>query len=109
MTSEEKKQLKTMMERKLAELESSMANLEELVKPIAPDRAYGRVGRADAMVTQGVHASNLNNMRYSYAQLKKSLERIDQDDFGKCSWCGGDIGFHRLEAMPEASKCVRCA
>ena len=109
MTDQEKQQLKQAMEVKLIELESSMASLEELVKPIAPDRAYGKVGRADAMVTQGVHAANLNSARYSYAQLKRSMEHIDDDDFGQCSWCGGDIGFDRLEAMPEASKCVRCA
>ncbi len=28
--------------------------------------------------------------------------------FGRCETCGGDIAFERLDAIPYATRCIRC-
>lgn len=43
------------------------------------------------------------------AQLRHAIERIDNGTYGRCERCGADIGYARLEALPDAATCVRCA
>jgi DnaK suppressor protein len=38
-----------------------------------------------------------------------AIERIDHGTFGKCEGCGGAIPKGRLEALPYARTCVKCA
>lgn len=42
------------------------------------------------------------------AALDDALHRIDRGDYGTCIACGGRISRERLEALPEAARCVRC-
>jgi DnaK suppressor protein len=41
-------------------------------------------------------------------QLTAALERLDRDDYGRCTICGQDIHPNRLLAIPEAATCVAC-
>lgn len=97
------------IETSLAELEKSMVSLKEMTKPIAPDRALGRIARADMMYMKNIHEANYNKAVFRCSQLKEALKRIHQPDFGLCQWCHQPIGMPRLLAMPETTKCVRCA
>ncbi len=40
--------------------------------------------------------------------IRKALERIDQDEYGMCEECGEEIPTERLEYNPSASVCVAC-
>ena len=42
--------------------------------------------------------------------IDAALRRLyrDRAAFGKCSNCGGDVGFDRLEAIPWAETCIAC-
>jgi DnaK suppressor protein len=42
-------------------------------------------------------------------QIKAAIERIESGDYGKCDTCGEQIPRTRLEAIPYAAQCVRCA
>jgi DnaK suppressor protein len=42
-------------------------------------------------------------------QIDGALERIEDGTFGQCDECGGAIPKSRLEAIPYAARCVRCA
>ena len=37
-----------------------------------------------------------------------ALTRIEQHTYGRCVDCGGDIPEGRLDARPDASRCVGC-
>ena len=39
---------------------------------------------------------------------EKTLQKIEEDDFGFCDSCGIEIGIRRLEARPTADLCVDC-
>ncbi len=41
--------------------------------------------------------------------IEKSLERIEDDDYGKCAECEGVISKTRLNAIPYTPVCIRCA
>jgi len=41
--------------------------------------------------------------------IEDALSKMDGDTYGKCESCGGEIGEARLEAMPAARLCIRCA
>ncbi len=41
-------------------------------------------------------------------KIKKTLARIDNDDFGICEKCGDDIALKRLKARPVTTQCIEC-
>ena len=41
--------------------------------------------------------------------IEKSLERIEDGDYGKCAECEGVISKTRLNAIPYTPVCIRCA
>nr|WP_202112915.1 MULTISPECIES: RNA polymerase-binding protein DksA [unclassified Gilliamella] len=41
-------------------------------------------------------------------KIKKTLKKIENDDFGYCESCGVEIGIRRLEARPTADLCIDC-
>ncbi|WP_111980199.1 RNA polymerase-binding protein DksA [Algibacillus agarilyticus] len=41
-------------------------------------------------------------------KIEKTLQLIEDDDFGFCKECGIEIGIRRLEARPTADLCIDC-
>ena len=41
-------------------------------------------------------------------KIEKTLEKIEQGDYGWCDACGVEIGIKRLEARPTAELCIDC-
>lgn len=41
-------------------------------------------------------------------KIEKTLQKIEEDDFGFCQSCGVEIGIRRLEARPTADQCIDC-
>ena len=41
-------------------------------------------------------------------KIRKSLEDIENGDYGICEDCGEDISIERLKARPVTSFCIRC-
>ena len=41
-------------------------------------------------------------------KIDKTIDLIDQDDYGFCESCGIEIGIQRLEARPTATQCIDC-
>jgi YteA family regulatory protein len=49
--------------------------------------------------------------RHSARQIDEigaALERIEDGSYGFCQFCGKDISFERLDAIPEARLCIDC-
>ena len=42
-------------------------------------------------------------------QIEAALKRIEEGTYGRCEECGGAIPKARLEAIPYAALCVKCA
>jgi len=41
-------------------------------------------------------------------KIEKTLELIENDDYGYCDTCGIEIGVRGLEARPTADQCIDC-
>ena len=53
--------------------------------------------------------SLMENDGGTLAQIEASLERIEEGIYGQCEECGVKIPKSRLNAVPYATLCVRCA
>lgn len=72
-------------------------NAEEIDEAILEDRAK---------VEHDIKKVNIEGMQ---EQVKKALGRLEKGTYGICEVCGEPIDKSRLEAYPEATKCVKCA
>jgi DnaK suppressor protein len=41
-------------------------------------------------------------------KIEKTLQLIEDEDFGFCKSCDIEIGIRRLEARPTADLCIEC-
>ena len=58
---------------------------------------------------QELTLSLLGNDKDALDQIEAAIERIDGGSYGRCEECGGKIPKSRLDAIPYATQCVRCA
>lgn len=109
MDQRQKEEIRKKIQGAITETEQSIANLEELTKPIAPDNAIGRLSRMDAINNRSINQSTLNSSRHKLNMLNKALDHIGDPEFGICADCGEPIPLGRIMIMPESNLCVRCA
>ena len=58
---------------------------------------------------QELTVSLLGSDKDTFDQIEAALQRIDDGSYGECEECGEQIPKSRLEAIPYAAQCVRCA
>jgi DnaK suppressor protein len=96
------------LEATLAELDRSVATLE----PKSGDGDHhGTPGDADAGLdlADNARASALVEVAQEQRrQVIEALRRIDQGTYGLCVICGTPLPEGRLEAKPEAARCMVC-
>ena len=51
----------------------------------------------------------VRQVRHHVAEVDAALDRVEAGTYGVCEVCGRDIGAPRLEALPAARVCIRCA
>lgn len=109
MTSQEKHELKEAIERKIKMTKSAVEDYKEMTKPVAPDVAIGRISRMDAINNKSVMEAALREAEAKLKRLESAISKINDEDFGICSQCKQPIPFKRLKAMPDSTKCMKCA
>jgi len=50
----------------------------------------------------------VNHQNQRIADIKEALNKIENNSYGFCDFCGKEIGFERLEAYPTAKLCIQC-
>ena len=53
--------------------------------------------------------SLMENEEDTLSAIESALERIEDGTYGECEECSGKIPKARLNALPHASMCVKCA
>jgi len=110
MNDKQKQEFKEYAQAEIEALQAEIPRLKELLKPVAPDDAIGRISRMDNIVNQSVAEAQHSKAKVRLVRLKEALKRVDEDeDFGLCIDCGDPIPMLRLQAMPETEFCVECA
>ena len=89
------------------------AELERISAP--PPESSGisfgkRVGDGTSMaVDRLVDVAAHDHLMALLADVERALAKIRDGSYGECDRCGMDIVPERLEALPWAVRCVRCA
>lgn len=109
MTDTEKKEIEKKILTEISKTEIIISDYKELIKPIAPDCAIGRVSRMDAINNKSVTEAALRQAEKKLNALKYMRETIDSKDFGLCQKCKTQIPLARLLFMPQSRFCVNCA
>ena len=109
LSAEEKENIKETIKTQIQELEVKIVEYKELTKPIPPENAIGRVSRMDAINNKSVNEAALRQAETKLANMKRALEKVDEEYFGVCTSCGSAIPVGRILLVPGSTKCVRCA
>ena len=105
-------QLRATLEARLAALNGLAASTETApegardlpvseVETSPADKATVRLLNDLALEAAGHHAARMRLLRHA-------LAKFEDGSYGWCEECGGDIGFSRLQARPEARLCIGC-
>ncbi|MGI5492348.1 TraR/DksA family transcriptional regulator [Microtetraspora malaysiensis] len=71
------------------------------------DRSIGALQEADPLDADRAQAVIDVASQHRLAVLD-ALRRLDDGGYGRCVDCGGLVPEDRLEARPEAARCVQC-
>lgn len=103
-TQEARQRLETL----LAELDRSVATLTPASDAVDH---HGTPGDADAgldLADNARAAALLEVAQQQRHQVLEALHRVDEGTYGLCVMCGSPLPEGRLEARPEAARCVAC-
>lgn len=96
-------------------LEATLAELDRSVTTLKPDSAdanrQATPGDADAGLdlADNDRANALIEVaNQQRSQVVEALQRITEGSYGRCVACGKPMSAGRLEAKPEASRCMQC-
>ena len=91
-----KEQLKSEVERTVHQMQDEASNFPDPVDRAAQEEEIS------------LELRNRDRERRLIKKIDKTIQRIDDDDFGYCDSCGVEIGIRRLEARPTAELCIDC-
>ena len=91
-------------------LESVAAASEDSSQIVELDQArVGRLSRMDALQAQAMSQASGRRREMMLRKISAALERIDNDDYGRCQSCEEMISRGRLASDPTAVLCIECA
>ena len=97
------------LQKSLSEIEEYLDKTEESAEAVSPDKSLGRLSRMEAMQDQQLILEARRRKKMQKVAVLSALQRIENNQFGNCIFCGKSISPERLEAAPESSTCVSCS
>lgn len=96
-------------------LEASLADLDRSIATLTPAAGdsdhHGTPGDADAGLDLADNARAAALLEVATEQRRhvlEALQRVDAGTYGLCVICGTPLPEGRLEARPEAARCMAC-
>lgn len=109
LSNDQKAELEQLIKDDILQVQQSIEDLQDQIKPISPDSAIGRISRMDAIEQQSVNQVKLNTQQAHLIELTQTIQRMKNDpDFSYCKNCGESIVFERLKLRPEVTICMAC-
>jgi DnaK suppressor protein len=109
--SEESRRLAAEREQALARLASLTGDYDSVVAASLDTNAddeHDPEGATIAFERSQIGAL-VRQVRHHLAEIDAALERVGAGTYGVCERCGNAIGDARLDALPAARRCIRCA
>ncbi|MCJ8271953.1 MAG: RNA polymerase-binding protein DksA [Psychrosphaera sp.] len=89
-------QLKKEVDRTMSHMKDDAANYPDPVDRAAQEEEFA------------LELRTRDRERKLIKKIEKTIQLIEEDDFGFCKSCGIEIGIRRLEARPTADQCIEC-
>lgn len=89
-------QLREEVDRTVHHMQDEAANFPDPVDRAAQEEEFS------------LELRNRDRERKLIKKIEKTLQRLEDNDFGFCDSCGVEIGIRRLEARPTADLCIDC-
>ncbi len=106
MPVEDVSKFENRLRNRLRDLNARLSGVEaELDQPVDADSEERATEREGDEVLESLGNAGLLEIRMIHA----ALGRIVDDTFGECVACGAPISEERLNAVPHAARCKRCA
>lgn len=113
MTHDQIDSYRTELQTLAASLDRSLAqDRREFRREDEPDVAGGPIPSTDDLPNAGadeVEIGLIVSEERLLAEVTAALDRIAAGRFGVCTDCGRRIGKDRLDTLPYARQCIRCA
>ena len=77
----------------------------ELVQPASKDDEERATEREGDEVLESLGSASAAELR----AVRAALKRIEDGIYGECANCGEEIPEKRLEIIPHAARCAKCA
>ena len=105
----DKNEIEEIITKEISITEKQIIDYKDMVKPIAPDVAIGRISRMDAINNKSVMEASLRQAEHKLKNLNKVFSQIGSPEFGNCLKCKQPIPIGRILIRPESLHCVNCA
>jgi RNA polymerase-binding protein DksA len=104
--------LESLLSRK-AEVEKSLKEMRDYHREnkgkLFGDDNMEEVDRAGKEISNQTYYGMLERKTQELQRLESLVEHISQnEEFGICEECGEEIGYERLMAMPDVTRCIEC-
>ena len=109
MEQSDKVRYQRILEDNLSEVQQYLKSSENAAAAVEPDKSLGRLSRMEAMQDQQMVLELRRRRKRRKLEVINALTRLENDTFGRCIFCGGEISQDRLDAFPEVQTCVSCA
>jgi DnaK suppressor protein len=93
---------------RIADLDAQFASIVDSAELDLPDDEHDPEGSTIGFEQAQVRAL-MGQARIHLDELDRAMARVRAGTYGRCEECGEPIGEERLEALPDASTCIRCA
>ncbi|MEM9011469.1 MAG: TraR/DksA C4-type zinc finger protein [Pseudomonadota bacterium] len=98
--------MRAKLEARLVELGARLEHIEEdLDAPMPKDSEERASEREGDEVLEHLGLQGQAEIR----AIKEALRRIEHGEYGACRECGDEISAARLDAVPHATHCRKCA
>ena len=91
---------------RLAELNAEIARLDTETSQQLPANFSEQANDLEDLAT---NESLEVHHKAEIQQIHAALNRIEAGSYGICDNCGADIAPARLDALPDATRCIKCA
>ncbi len=100
-----------------SQLRTDIATVEEGVRGAAGGQGAGELSNVPMHLgdmgteeyLRDLNATLLENEEYLFREVADAMQRVEEGSYGRCEACEEDIREERLEVLPYARFCVRCA
>lgn len=98
------------LEDKRAELEAELAQMSAMPGEAGAISFGKRVGEGTSMAVERLaQVAAHEQLQAVLADVNRALAKLGEGSYGKCDRCSASIPSERLEILPWAGLCVRCA